>query len=277
MSGRPKKSVASLLDSMRSRNAKMMKLGRGQAARPFLFTKIPRTASESMHGVLSENIFDYLRINQPDHARTFYANPLALKISVCHNHTPVAGLLKNRCLPVAAFESRFSFTFIRNLWTRLLSVYNLLTAWERNGKKTLLHGCRSLDDFVRLLSGSKYSREQPSSLRFYLTSPQWTWVHPWFSFVGRYESVQQDWAVVNQQLGVSVALNRHSKLYIKTPAMAVPAEQQYSDRAASQVKRIYEADCFLGGYEDVSSKCRLTSEEILLRAKTVWQSRVAAR
>jgi hypothetical protein len=277
MAGRPKKSMSSLLDSMQSRNAKMRSRGRGQVAMPFLFTKIPRTASESMHGVLSENVLNYLRINQPNHARLFYANPASASLSVCHNHTPVAGLIKNRCLPVTAFESRFSFTFIRNPWTRLLSVYNLLIAWERNGKKTLLHGCRTLDDFVQLLSGSKYSLGQSASLRFYLTSPQWTWVYPGFSFVGRYESVQQDWSVVNKTLGISVELNRHSKLYVKTADMAVPAERQYSDWAAKQVGKIYEADCHLGGYSDVTSKCLLTSQEILSRAKSIWQARTTIR
>jgi hypothetical protein len=230
-----------------------------------------------MHGVLSENILNYVRINQPNHARLFYATPAARSASVCHNHTPIAGLIKNRCLPASAFESRFSFTFIRNPWTRLLSIYNLLTAWERNGKKTLLHGCRTLDDFVRLLANSKYSIGQPASLRFFLTSPQWTWVYPGFSFVGRYESVQQDWAFVNQKLGVSVALNRHSKLYVKTADMAAPAEEQYSDWAAEQVRRIYEADCYLGGYEDVSSKCALSSQDILARAKSIWQSKAGVR
>lgn len=277
MSGKPKKSIPSLLASMNERNAKMRSRGRGQIAQPFLFTKIPRTASESMHGVLSENVLNYVRINQPNHARMFYAMPTTHSFSVCHNHTPVAGLIKHNCLPLSAFQSRFSFTFIRNPWTRLLSIYNLFTAWERNGKKTLLHGCRSLDDFVRLLSSSKYSLGQPASLRFFLTSPQWTWVYPDFSFAGRYESVQQDWAYVNQRLGVSVNLNRHSKLYIKTASMAAPAEKQYSDWAAAQVRRIYEADCYLGGYEDVTSKCDLSSQEILSRAKTIWQSRVAVR
>ena len=71
MAGRPKKNMGSLLVSMESRNAKMTSRGRGQIARPFLFTKIPRTASESMHGVLSENVLNYLRINQPNHARLY--------------------------------------------------------------------------------------------------------------------------------------------------------------------------------------------------------------
>ncbi len=272
MPGRPKKSIDSLLLSMAARDEKMKRRGKAQSAKPFLFTKIPRTASESMHGVLSECVCHYVRINQADHARAFYSSHPRSLISVCHNHTPVAGLLKHGSLPAVEFQRRYSFTFIRNPWTRLLSIYNLLTAWEANGKKTLLHGCSSLDDFVKMLGHSRYAAGQQSSLKFFLTSPQWTWVYPFFSFVGRYECLADDWRAVNDSLGINVPLNRHSKLYVKTPAMAVPAEFQYSKWALKEVGRIYEADCFLGGYEGVNDRCRLTSSEILSRALSVWKS-----
>jgi len=273
MGGRPKKSMASLVMQMTARDTKITSRGGAQIARPFLFTKIPRTASESMHGVLSENVLRYVRVNQPDHARMFYATYPESPVSVCHNHTPIAALVRHGCLPPLEFQRRFSFTFIRNPWTRLLSIFNLLTAWERNGKRTLLHGCKTLDDFVMMLGKSKYAIGQRASLKFFLTSPQWTWVYPHFSFVGRYERITEDWSAVNSALGISVALNRHSKLYVKTPDMARPAEEQYSDRAAKEVARIYKDDCYLGGYSGVEAKCSLTSQEILSRSKEIWQSK----
>jgi hypothetical protein len=258
---------------MNQRNTKMVSRNKAQRARAFLFTKIPRTASESMHGVLSEHVLDYVRINQPDHARSFYLqNPLS-RISVCHNHTPVEALVRHKCLPRQELSRRFSFTFIRNPWTRLLSIWNLLSAWEANGKKTLVHGCHTLEEFVFMLKQSRYARTQPCSLKFYLTSHQWSWVSPDFTFVGRYEHVQNDWAVVNSAVGIKVPLNRHSKLYNKTAQMARPAKQQYSQAAADIVASIYAEDCFIGGYDAIDAPCRLSSDEILQRSKSIWSKK----
>jgi hypothetical protein len=276
MAGRPKKSIVTLIAQMNHRNAKMISRNKAQRARPFLFTKIPRTASESMHGVLSEHVLDYVRINQPNHARSFYLQNPSSRASVCHNHTPVEALVKHGCLPRDELTRRFSFTFIRNPWTRLLSIWNLLSAWEANGKKTLVHGCRTLDEFVFMLKNSQYVRTQPCSLKFYLTSHQWSWVSPEFTFVGRYERVQKDWSIVNAAVGIKVPLNRHSKLYNKTAQMAKPAEQQYSQEAADIVASLYAEDCFLGGYDSVSSPCRISSDEILQRSKAIWSKKAIA-
>lgn len=274
MSGRPKKCIENLIGSMEQRNLQMEKKGTGQRAQLFLFTKIPRTASESMHGVFSYNVLNYIRINQPNHAKQFYATDIANEISVCHNHTPVAGLVKAKCIPTAAFMSRFSFTFIRNPWSRLLSVFNLLSHWESNGKKTLIQGSKTVSEFAELLTRTKHAAGIPASLKFYLTSPQWTWVYPGFTFVGRYEQIAADWAYVNQQLGTNIELNRHTKFYTKTASMEKPPEEQYTDRAAKIVAKLYEDDCYLGGYDDVTSKCVLTSDEILSRCREIYKSKV---
>jgi hypothetical protein len=228
-----------------------------------------------MHGVLSESVLDYVRINQPDHARSFYLQYPGSTVSVCHNHTPVAALMRNKCLPPAEMSRRFSFTFIRNPWTRVLSVWNLLSAWEANGKKTLAHGCRTLDEFVHMLRNSRYVMTQPYSLKFFLTSHQWAWVSPEFSYVGRYEHVQKDWATVNAAIGISVPLNRHSKLYNKPAKMALPAKQQYSKESADIIASVYSDDCFLGGYDSVDSPCSISSDEILQRSKTIWSRKTA--
>jgi hypothetical protein len=148
-----------------------------------------------------------------------------------------------------------------------------LSSWEKDGKKTFLHGCRSLSEFVARLASTGYAKGDDKSLRFYLTTPQWVWVDPRFKFIGRYESIKTDWLTINSMLGVSVPLTRHSKLYNKTPAMAVPAKQQFDKAAHDAVLQIYKDDCFLGGYTDVESVCELQSDEIIDRAKTIRASR----
>lgn len=267
------KNADTLIADMKRRNVSIEKRGNGQRARPFIFTKIPRTASESMHGILKQGVFDYVRINQANHAKVFYSNPLYSHVNVCHNHTPVAALLREKCLTKTEFKRRFSFTFIRNPWARIISVWNLLNSWEQAGKKTLVQG-KSLNEFAVSLRSSRYAKTRPCSLRFYLTSHQWSWAYPEFSFVGRYEQIGKDWTAVCKAIGIDLSLSRHTKMYSKTEEMKKPPAERLSQEAADAIHEVYKEDCFIGGYDSVGSSCNIDSDEILSRSKKVWESKL---
>jgi len=66
-----------------------------QQPRPFLFVKVPRTASESMSLVFHKQCLNYVRMGRLNQCLAWYSShPYedSNVVSVCHNHIPVSYL-----------------------------------------------------------------------------------------------------------------------------------------------------------------------------------------
>ena len=97
------------------------------------------------------------------------------------------------------FESYFKFGFVRNPWDRVVSLY------ERN-EAVQMRQQMSFEEFVRWIQYSSSTCVHSSPHRYQLD---------WFvdangkmlaDFIGRFERLPEDWAVIAKKLGVREAL-----------------------------------------------------------------------
>src|SRR5881394_3408108 len=97
------------------------------------------------------------------------------------------------------FEAYFKFGFVRNPWDRVVSLYERNEAVQMRQEMTF-------EEFVRWIQYSSSTCIHSSPHRYQLD---------WFvdangkmlaDFIGRFERLQEDWAMVAKKLGVSEAL-----------------------------------------------------------------------
>jgi hypothetical protein len=122
------------------------------------------------------------------------------------------------------FESYFKFGFVRNPWDRVVSLY------ERN-EATQMRQEITFTEFVRWIQYSSATCVHSSPHRYQLD---------WFvdadgkmlaDFIGRFERLQEDWAVIAKKLGVSEALP-HTR--------ANPRLRHYTEYYTPETQRIIE-------------------------------------
>lgn len=109
------------------------------------------------------------------------------------------------------FDQMFKFTFVRNPWDRISSAYFFLknggmTERDAQWSKTWLSDCESLDDFVQRIlpdpqvRGMIHFQTQTS----FLTDPRTGKIG--CDFIGRYETLAEDFEYVASQLGGQATL-----------------------------------------------------------------------
>lgn len=270
--------LAPVLEGLAKRTTNFIRTGSGQKpSKPFLFTKIPRTASTTMHNVFEAGVRGYVRDRRGPVVQKFFERFRQTSHSFCTSHAAVEPLVTHGFLPIAEVSRRFSFTFIRNPWSRMVSLHNLFNHWRSLNRNSPLKNTATLDEFLELLEASGEADARPDDLDFKLTFPQWYWVFPRFDYVGRFEHLADDFEHVCSRTGLSLALNRHTKLYRKTAEHHEPLRARLSPQAEQAIARIYKHDLFLGGYDSIDSPCRLSSDEILDRAEQIRRTVTSRR
>ena len=250
-----------VLAVMRERNEEMGDKGI-RPARPFMFTKVPRTASESMSSQFTDGVLDYLRTGKPKVAQELYAmgREVTDPLSICHNHLPMAWMLESGLVPREEYERRFTFAFTRNPWTRAISLWRLQTQMghERGDGsfRSYIEYLRDHRDLVAYKVGSK---------KYAITSPQVHWLMPDMDFIGSYERLNDDFAVVAEAVGMpGFELTRHVS-YHGGNKKKVSASDVYDDELIELVRDLYADDVDLLGYDGPDSVCPFASEEIKAR------------
>lgn len=145
------------------------------------------------------------------------------------------------------FRRYFKFTFVRNPWDRLVSTYFFLNSG----------GMNSLDAAFSEKHLSIYSNFSDFVMHGLSRNIVQSWVHfrpqSWFvcdpggnlkvNFVGHFETLSEDFKYVAQRLGVNCELP-------KTNASNHRHYSTYYDKESwSMVKRVYQADIDLFGYQ----------------------------
>src|SRR5438477_534662 len=122
------------------------------------------------------------------------------------------------------FESYFKFGFVRNPWDRVVSLYERNEAMQMRQEMTF-------EEFVRWIQYSSSTCIHSSPHRYQLD---------WFvdangkmlaDFIGRFERLQEDWAVVAKKLGVSEVLPH---------ARANPRTRHYTEYYTPETRGIIE-------------------------------------
>lgn len=111
------------------------------------------------------------------------------------------------------FKDYFKFSFVRNPWDRLLSAFIFLqkggiNPLDQKWAKTYLEGIDDFEAFVLALREPAYSNDVMRSLHFY---PQRKFLENWkgeleIDFLGRFESIEQDFEVIKEKLNSSIQL-----------------------------------------------------------------------
>lgn len=151
------------------------------------------------------------------------------------------------------YQRYFKFAFVRNPWDRLLSAYSHLSGSgqrlpppEANWARANLSGFRDFEAFVMALRDSGTKRRITSYVVF---RPQLSWLTlPGSSkvevdFLGRFEQISSDYAVVAERLGVDSALPYTNKS--RHPSY----RDAYSNEMRDIAGEVYSADISTFGYQ----------------------------
>lgn len=149
----------------------------------------------------------------------------------------------------AWFDQAFKFAFVRDPWSRLVSAYDFLRNGglhedDRKFADENIVQYRTVDDFV--MTGL----EQPKIRKWahfrdqvdFLMDPRTGSLG--VDFIGRFETITEDFAVVCRRLGIDATLGRHNA----RNSVAGDPSLVLSSTAVDEISRIYERDVRLLGY-----------------------------
>lgn len=144
------------------------------------------------------------------------------------------------------FESFFKFAFVRNPWDRLLSAFahlkghgEPLAPRESHWSSEYLAGIESFESFVLKLRDERFRALIVNDVHF---RPQLDWItlpgsdHIALDFLGRFETLEEDFAKVSLRLGAS------ADLPVRKQTKRLPYRDAYSKAMRAIVEEIYRED-----------------------------------
>jgi len=195
----------------------------------FIFIHVNKVAGSSMKHALAQ--FDRRPSTSP-------LNKLKSKLHLARDyrkrfypvHTYASQL--QRELPAEVYNEFFKFAFVRNPWDWLVSTYNYL----RN-MPTHRHHQRAMNSFAEY-THYEIAHGDRSQASFICKDEDVI-----VDFVGRFETLGDDFAIVCQRLGIDVALPHTNK------ARHRDYREYYDDKLAEMVGQHWRQDVGLFGYE----------------------------
>jgi len=267
--------INTLLADLAARNQALIEAERGERPkRAILFTKVPRTASTSLHYEFKSHLLDYLLIGAKRNVLAYYQSRYSPSLSVSHNHMPIAAILAGKVMSRPQYDERFKIGQCRNPWERTVSFYRLWESGKKsNGACGIAKGCNSFREFIEKLERTeKVTKFNPFSVKYSLTHPQWRWLLPELDAVIRYEHLHHDWAKVSKRLGLNFGIEAHVKQHdAGTTKPRKPYADYYDEELAKRVRAIYEVDCETFGYFDVEDRDPYEFTMITSNLKEVWK------
>lgn len=151
----------------------------------------------------------------------------------------------------------FSFSFVRNPWSRALSCYHSKIENAAIGKQARIHSLykgltpdMSFEDFVRWL-GSDEGRDEIAdrhwiSQHLFLTNDAGEMI---CDYVGKYESLNDDWASICEKLGVGELSLPHKGWNSSAKSGLTDYRKHYTEETRAIIAKRYARDIELFGYE----------------------------
>jgi hypothetical protein len=204
-----------------------------------IFVEVPKTGSTSIRAILGKAYIPHL-------------NLVEIKTLMENSWTQFGGrtnrirgalyqlLPRERKIDIGRrqFESYFKFGFVRNPWDRVVSLYERTEPIQMKDKM-------SFDEFVEWIQFSSATCIHSSPHRYQLD---------WFldgsgdmlaDFIGRFERLDQDWAVVADKLGITDKTLPHAR---ENPR-ARHYTEYYNARTRDLIAQKFRVDIEHFGYE----------------------------
>lgn len=201
----------------------------------FAFIHVPKTAGSSVAFALWPHAdhVDHYWMNRGLALVGIHVNHYApYPLKKFRTHTPAAIL--RRQLPADVFADLFKFAFVRNPWDLLVSSYHFLLANGRHHRRRHARRLRSFADYA-----AYEIRRGKMAQSAMLTGRDGRLL---VDFVGRFESLADDFAFICQVLDLEASLPRANT------TRHADYRRYYDDRLAAEVGRFFAADVERFGY-----------------------------
>ena len=183
-----------------------------------LFYWMPKTAGTSMRDALrghfgSAFVMHDLQFGGRSNPAVF--NPDLKCATFWHSHIPA--LVKSGYIKAEWVASMFGFAFVRNPWDRMVSLFHYLrrTSFQIELPSTF-------ERFLEVVVGGECPRPGfKSTLGYYQTNSLLDWLRPdgvWLpQFVGKFETLYEDWDTLSIILGLPPCLLPHCNASLHAP------------------------------------------------------------
>jgi len=191
-----------------------------------ILVKVPKTAGTSIS--LALNCAHILKPHR-DIQEIKHALEMNPKIGCSENKEPVSN---------DAYNEYFKFGFVRNPWSRVVSLYNRKEGIQPSEKM-------NFDEFVNTINYSSDACVHPSRHKHQLD---------WFTdlngevavdFIGKFENMESDWQNVCEKLSINIKLP-HTR---KNPFNQRPYQEYYTDITRGMIGDKFQVDIEYFNYE----------------------------
>lgn len=206
--------------------------------RKFVFVHIWKTGGESVVSALKTYCPAYFRNRYLNKAIRLAPGPSAALLGwrarlVNGQHFTAQDI--RRVMPEGAFDEAFSFTFVRNPWDWQVSNYAYALQTPAHGQHEIIRELGSFDAYIRY----QYDEQAPSQSAFILDDQGEQIV----DFVGRFESLQQDFSTVCDRIGINASLP-----FLNASKRKKDWRNYFTDETRDLVADLFAADIQRFGY-----------------------------
>ncbi len=206
--------------------------------RKFVFVHIWKTGGESVVAALREHCPAYFRNRYLNKAIRLTPGPssalLGWRARLVNGQHFTAQEIRNE-MPAGMFDEAFSFTFVRNPWDWQVSNYAYALQTPAHGQHEIIRELGNFDAFIRY----QHEDQAPSQSSFILDENGERIV----DFVGRFETLQQDFETVCNRIGVDASLP-----FLNASKRKKDWRSYYTDETRALVAELFEADIQRFGY-----------------------------
>ena len=207
----------------------------------FIFFHVAKTAGLSVRDVLQPYAEEpaQFKIKRPPRLKAGQPNPFYAVWEALLIHAKASDAQKE--LPTALFERYYKFAFVRNPWDWQVSMYHFILSEPTHIKHALV---KSFGNFERYLAWVidtpyPYAKGATKLQKDVLTDSAGNLL---VDFVGRYETLAQDFAQICQELNITVQLPHVNK------SAHHDYRAYYTARTQQLVAEHFAADIELFGY-----------------------------
>jgi len=164
----------------------------------------------------------------------------SLQYATCyHSHLP--SLIETDFIQESWIEGAFIFTFVRNPWDRMVSLYHYLIRMKYPLPDTF-------EGFIERVVASDYLRPCKLNLLGYYQANRLTdWLKPrgiWLPhFIGKVENLSADWEVLSTILGI-----KHLPMSHRNKSEHGPYQDYYTTRTRLLVAKHFAEEIDIFGY-----------------------------